>query len=1038
MHPVLLSALTSALILGPHRSLAASEVSKLASAAIWQGDATSENRGFAREIGRLVQSAGWEIEFLDSAALTNVTQLTADRYGLLVLPGARRLPMESIASIQSYLGAGGDMIALGLPAWDTPVFSLGDRWMTRDEYEAALADQKPRRYLLRFAPEPQTQDQPSDTSRIEPAPVPTDSATLERYSRHTNLPDARAVRTVDKGQNGGALHVTLDRLEGWETLEPPSQAWPFAPDHTLTCFEAKGSANTRQLAVEWIEQDSSRWIATVGLAPEWRRYALPPESFRPWQPPAGRGGPGDRVNLGRLARFTLGLALTHTSVEPGKQEYWFANLGTAPNPFGAASAPATLPVPRIESFAPDYMVYPVGTAVTIRPPRWQALLRSNSPDAAQTGAAAVDGVAIPAGQSLVAMHPRPRGVGFDQDRPYRWQPILEARDLETADFRGTVAALIAHLKPPYRDSVWALFTPDDPAFYRRPSVADWIEQTARRLRTPVYLAEGGSQFFTLFPDQAAPIGARVANVGGRAATNLQVVLTVSDRRRRTPIHRHQEALNVEAHGTAIVTNAWTPGPWPEQGCVVAAQLLEDNRVIDELRHDLNRWEPKAKPEFLEARDGAFWIAGRRWKAHGVNYMPSSGIGVVSAFFEYWLGRGAYDPEVIGRDLRRIKAMGLNSISAFVYHRDLRAQHLLDLLFQCEQLDLKVNLSLRPGTPMDFRWDEMRALIEHYRLARNDTVIAYDLAWEPSHYDQRHQQRHYTQAWADWVRRRHGSPAQALEAWGEQSTDSRPSTPSTDNTADVPVPAMSELTRDGPWRGRVADYRAFLDDLLAGKYAEARRLVRSIDPNHPVSFRMQHAGDPTYNAEGMLPYDFYGLRDAVDIWEPEAYGRIGDWERVKPGHFTAAYARLCDPAKPVLWSEMGYSVWNPQRRAPDRGRLEFAARYYRDFYRMLRESGADGVFFWWYPGGYRANENSDFGIIHPDGTDRPVTRAIRDEGPAFLAAPKPPPPTHWITVDRDRDARGLHGIYESVKTEYWSIVEASGPVGLRWKRTPGAR
>ncbi|HNU99869.1 MAG TPA: hypothetical protein PKK20_07995, partial [Verrucomicrobiota bacterium] len=896
----------------------------------------------------------------------------------------------------------------------------------------------PQRYLLRFALEPQTRDRPSDTSRTEPQPMPVDSAALDRWSRHTSHPDARAVRTVDQGESGGALHVTLDRLEGWETLEPPSQAWSFAPGHTLTCFEAKGSANTRQLAVEWIEQDGSRWIATVDLAPQWRRYGLPPESFRPWQPPAGRGGPGDRVNLARLARFTLGLALTHTIFEPGKQEYWFANLGTAPNPFGAASAPAGLPVPRIESFAPDYMVYPVGTAVTIRPPHSQTLLRPNNPDAAQTAATAIDSVVIPTGQSLVALHPRPRGVGFDQDRPYRWQPILEARDLETSDFRGTVAALIAHLKPPYRDGVWALFTPGDPAFYRRLEVAGWIEQTARRLRTPVYLAEGGSQFFTLFSDQAAPIGARVANVGGRAATNLQVVLTVSERHRGSPIHRHQEALSVEAHGLAIVTNAWTPGPWPEQGCVVAAQLLADNRVIDELRHDLNRWEPKAAPEFLEARDGAFWIAGRRWKANGVNYMPSSGIGVVSPFFEYWLGRGAYDPEVIGRDLGRIKAMGLNSISAFVYHRDLSAQHLLDLLFQCEQLGLKVNLSLRPGTPMDFRWDEMRALIEHYRLARNDTVIAYDLAWESSHYDQRHQQRHYTLAWAEWVRRRHGSTAQALEAWGEPNANARPSTPSPNTTPDVPVPAMSELTQDGPWRKRIADYRAFLDELLADKYAEARRLVRSIDPNHLVSFRMQHAGDPTYNAEGMLPYDFYGLRDAVDIWEPEAYGRIGDWERVKPGHFTAAYARLCDPAKPVLWSEMGYSVWDSQRRAPAPTRLEFAARYYRDFYRMLRESGVDGVFFWWYPGGYRANENSDFGIIHPDGTDRPVTRVIRAEGPHFLAAPPVPAVTRWIEVDRDRDARGLHGIYEAAKAEYWSIVETGGQAGLRWKRPPGGR
>jgi hypothetical protein len=72
-------------------------------------------------------------------------------------------------------------------------------------------------------------------------------------------------------------------------------------------------------------------------------------------------------------------------------------------------------------------------------------------------------------------------------------------------------------------------------------------------------------------------------------------------------------------------------------------------------------------------------------------------------------------------------MKLNSVSAFIYHRDLGAQHLLDFLFRCQRLGLKVNLSLRPGTPMEFRWTEMQALIEHFRLAENDTVMAYDLA-----------------------------------------------------------------------------------------------------------------------------------------------------------------------------------------------------------------------------------------------------------------------------------------------------------------------
>jgi len=87
----------------------------------------------------------------------------------------------------------------------------------------------------------------------------------------------------------------------------------------------------------------------------------------------------------------------------------------------------------------------------------------------------------------------------------------------------------------------------------------------------------------------------------------------------------------------------------------------------------------------------------------VNYMPSSGIGLANGqYFENWVGRGAYDPEVIERDLRRVKAMNLNAVSVFIHHESLGAQHLLDLLRRCEALGLHVNQSLRPGTPMAFQ------------------------------------------------------------------------------------------------------------------------------------------------------------------------------------------------------------------------------------------------------------------------------------------------------------------------------------------------
>ncbi len=502
-------------------------------------------------------------------------------------------------------------------------------------------------------------------------------------------------------------------------------------------------------------------------------------------------------------------------------------------------------------------------------------------------------------------------------------------------------------------------------------------------------------------------------------------LDAKGRARRTVLDREvtlatDEAKAVEQNGLSRQTG--------ETG--VLTSLTSDGALIDGLQHELGVWEPQAKPQFIEARDGGLWLRGKQWKVNGVNYMPSSGIGLANGhYFEAWLGRGAYHPAVIERDLRRIKAMNLNAVSVFIYHESIGAQHLLDFLRRCEALGLHVNLALRPGTPMNFQWRQMKEIIEYFKLAQNDTVFAYDLAWEPSHGGYEQQEQAYSKLWTAWVLKRYGSLPAAEKAWAFSTP--HPALP----TPHLEVPPMTQLTRDGEWRKLVADYRLFLDDLLREKYSAARQLVKSIDPHHSVSFRMSNAGDPLYNWDAALPYDFYGLADAVDIWEPEAYGRIGDWERVRAGDFTAAYARLCDAGKPLVWAEMGYSVWDINRMTPDPEKLAFEARYYADFYRMMTESGADGVFFWWYPGGFRLGENSDFGIINPDATDRPVTRVIRREGPRFLKARKPGPPNAWITVDRDRDARGLFGIYEAAKDEFWKAMDAGRRPGLKWEREP---
>ena len=966
-------------------------------AAVFSDRLPGFNETLAREISGQVQAAGYATEFIDTAVLTNQTLLTAKRYDLLVLPGARSLPMAAAPAIKGYLKEGGDLLALGLPAWQSPLYQIKGRWVSRESYEAVVATQRPLHMIEDF-----------------------EHADLSRWKRNMGEASARAEYELAGADQGHALHVKVGHLGGWETLASPAFVRPFPAGHTLTCFRAKGGPRTRQLALEWREENGSRWIATVDLTPEWKDYTLLPDRFKAWPVPEqgeNRGG----FHPDKAVSCCVGLAMSHTALEGDQHEYWFDDLGTAPNPFGHDAPPLEPPVPGLESISPSYQCFPITTPVVVRSDHQKELLEAwEGKSAKGDGRDAL---------SYVGLQPRARGVGFNQERAYRWEPLLGAYDAATQDYRGAVGALAVNVGEPFRGSVWAAFTPTEAGFYRRPVVTNCLGQVLSRMKRGVFLSEGGSEFFTVFAGQQFKAGARVVNFGRDTVSNLHVSVKFLDAKgapRRTVVGSDMmlapgEAKAVEQGG--LSRNAEDAG--------VSVNVSLAGSLIDGLRQELGVWAPKAKPAFIESRDGGFWLRGKPWKANGVNYMPSSGIGLANErYFEAWLGRGAYDPEVIERDLRRVKAMNLNAVSVFIEHTSLKAQHLLDFLRRCDGLGLHVNQSLRPGTPMDFQWKEMRELIEYYKLAQNDTVFAYDLAWEPSHGSYEQQQHAYAQPWNDWVLKRYGSLAAAQQAWGQPSPHSALPTPR------LEVPPMTQLTRDGEWRRLVADYRLFLDDLLHEKYGAARALMKSVDPHHAVSFRMSCAGDPLYNWDAALPYDFYGLADAVDIWAPEAYGRIGDWERVRAGDFTVAYARLCDARKPLMWAEMGYSAWDMNRMAPDPEKLAFEGRYYADFYHMMIESGADGIFFWWYPGGFRLGENSDFGIINPDGTDRPMTKVIRTEGSRFLKARKPGKPDYWIAVDRDRDARGLFGMYESAQVEFWKAMTEGHQPALKWVRRPG--
>src|ERR1035441_2478128 len=311
-------------------------------AAVFSDPLPGFDETLAREISGQVQAAGYATEFIDTTVLTNQTLLSAKRYDLLVLTEARSLPMAAAPAIRGYLQEGGDLLALGLPAWQSPLYQIKDQWVSRENYDATITAQRPQHIIEDF-----------------------EHADLSRWKRRVGDASGKAEYELANADHGKALHVKIGHLGGWETLDSPTLVRPFPPGQTLTCFRAKGGPRTRQLALEWREENGSRWIATVDLTTEWKDYTLSPDRFKAWPVPEAGERHGD-FHPEHAVKCCVGLAMSHTALEGEEHEYWFDELGTAPNPFGDAVVPAEPRVPRLESIAPSYQCFPITTPVVVR------------------------------------------------------------------------------------------------------------------------------------------------------------------------------------------------------------------------------------------------------------------------------------------------------------------------------------------------------------------------------------------------------------------------------------------------------------------------------------------------------------------------------------------------------------------------------------------------------------------------------------------------------------------------------------------------
>jgi uncharacterized protein YjdB len=993
----------------------ASAATPLKKIALVGGDVSTKGSQIQSIIKNRLQNEPYEIVEYTGAQLSDRTLINKNNIDLIIWSGADTYPVDSVSAVTAYLKEGGELIALGAPALTKPAKFIDGRWQSEDEIDTALKQQQTAAFL-----DFETEDQRTG------------------WERSTNDFSVPGSVTFPQDNGSAVMHYDTANYTSWDTYIHTISP---GPADSAIVFKAKGDPQTKQLAFEIREADNSRWIAALELTGEWDSYILRPSDFRCWQCSAqNRGGPNDFVKFSNAAVINIGLAVSFTNgVSVGTaHQFSIDNIGWIHDPLAENGQINKFEV--MDGLTPEWKYFPVGDSSQVHAAPSQSII----PEPQQLTLNKID----------ASVYPRPSGTGYKKLRTQRFVPLLETYDSK-GQRSGYAAWMMINsgknyvfssatpptkIDNPYSGSVWTVFSVSDPVAYQQPELTDAVVRTVKAMLPNTYLIEGGSEKFAYMAGQnAVKLGASVALFNSDPVTGLEVEWKVV-RPDGSTAYQETRSLGsfpqITNRPGGIYTDAeliWNanlvPGVYK-----VTTTLRNAGTEIDKLEHELNVWasKPEAQRNYVGVKDGHFTLNGQPWFAYGLNYMPESGLGQENSdLYEHYLSAASYDPALIDEDLNRIHELGFNMVSAFIYYDELQNMNLLDFLARAEKYGLKVNLGIRNlAEPKRFSPGQVRDIVTTYKLSENDTMFAYDIAWENewgNYYPNSPNifgRPLYDADWEKWVVEQYGSIANAEADWGVPI-------PRKNNGQFVTGPSNDQLNNDGPHRTMVAAYRRFADDFTARMHTDVASYLKSIDPFHYVSFRMNTSGDPTAPPERM-GYDFKGLASSMDFMAPEGYGRTTD--TVTGGMFTVSDSRYAAPNRPVIWSEAGASVWNKATRTYFKDNdtlLQNQKSYYERFYEMLQRSQADGIAFWWYAGGFRYNENSDLGILNPDGSDRPVTPVIREYAAILKAMktnPPAPKPDVVFPMDRDQSSTGLKGIYDQLKGPYWdAVLNGSNPV-----------
>ena len=944
----------------------------------------SERGGLAVPWAKALQAEGFGAMPVTWDDLRTKT-IRAGDIDLLLLADARTVPLQARDTVMDLARSSGKLIAVGAPAFLELRGYADGRWRNEAGYQDAVL------------------------AKLDRTPMELSADRWSRSAQHQERESA--IRQVDvDGQS--AWEIDLD-LDGWDGFAQDI-AGAFGEGETLLTFWARGDGETSQIYVECREQDGSRWIATVDITPEWRGYALRPRDLLYWQDsPPGRGWEGDHFHPEDVEATTIGLSGSHTPrVKTGRHRFWVRGMATAVDPDRGKVA---FTIPELAGVSPSHQLFPVET-----PMRLTAGLPGTS-------------IELP---DLTWRDPayspvwRERGRGFDRDRSWRWIPLLERRDAEGFHRGALMSLTIGDSVCP--DAMWAQVGVRDPEdVLGNSKLKRAVVETARAMVRGCFLIEAGAPVFSCEPGEEVGIGAEVLNAG-HEARELMVSLTTdtagADGQRGSRTRR--ESVSVSPGRRATVKAPFrapdAPGTYHVTTMLVTGTQGE---IIDRIDQEIVV-QPRPQPtsaDYVRVEGSRFMLGDKPWLFKGINYRPTFIAGYPHLNF---LVREVYDPEIIERDLAWMESMGMNAMSAVpaLQPPDPAAPWAfsdeIDFLDRCERHGIKVFFFLPYARPFaDANAETVMSYLDRSGIKDHPAVMCWELAWEPIHgsWGDGEALSFMREPWNDWVVERYGSVESATADWEYE--------PEMAEDGKLPIPTHEMTISHGEWDRMVAAFRRAFSDTLSRGYLEMVTPLRELDPNHLISFRFGACGIP--NGQTFAHAHSQGALKHVDFMNPEGYSLIKGWtiptppDDLRKGGLVTLYYRHFSREKPVVWMEFGFTVngifdeWQQDRIHIDPTELELQRKEYEGLYAMFIESGARGFAPWWLPGGFRIGENSDFGVVAPDGSERPACEVIRKYAP-LLDGVMHDEPTASIELDLDGHYADA---WETYSAEYLRLVKA---------------